>query len=231
MIFDLGFGNGDDTDYYLYKGHKVIALDGNISLIGNGNVRFREYINEGKLILINKAISTEVGFVNFYLNQTCSDWSSCEKWLAESNGTKSEVVTVETTTLLELCKEYGTPHYLKVDVEGVGGVVAKQLYGLKNKPQFISFETLWKTFGEVFAWLYVSGYKKFQLINQANNPSRDLENYKFTESSSGFFGKDLPKDKWISYEELLERYMKYRDLRIIDKKELSLGWLDVHASL
>jgi len=217
LIFDLGFYNGTDTEFYLKKGHKVIALEPNLKSFLKGRKKFKKDINKGKLILINKAIYDKVGITDFFVNDICS----CEKWLSERDGSISTVVSVETTTLIELCKKYGTPHYIKVDVEGCGQMVASDLFKLKNKPQYISFETLWKTFAEVFACLYLSGYKKFQLLNQMNN----------LEYSSGLFGELLPDDKWFSYEELLERYMKYRDLRIIDKKELALGWLDVHASL
>jgi len=75
-----------------------------------------------------------------------------------------------------------------------------------------------------------------------NNPDRKPEevqtvtegkkiDYQFTKYSSGFFGNDLPNDKWLSYKEALTRYEKYKELKIIDNKELALGWLDLHASL
>ena len=225
MIFDLGFYNGLDAEFYIKKGHKVVGLEANPDMVKKGIIKFKKHIEKGRLILINKAVFDKIGTITFYVNDI---YSSYEKWIAERDGTRSKPITVKTTTLTELCKEYGTPHYIKVDIEGCEAMISKQVFTLKKKPQFISFETLWKTFAEVFAWLLVSGYKKFQLINQLNNPKR---NPLFTEYSSGYFGEDLPKNKWISYEELLERYMKYRDLRIIDKEELSLGWLDVHARL
>ena len=121
-------------------------------------------------------------------------------------------------------------------------MVAKQLFSLENKPQFISFETSKRDYAGIFSWLYVAGYKKFQLVNQLNNLDRKPEetqalveekkiDYQFTKYSSGFFGNDLPDNKWLSYEEALNRYVKYRELKRIDNQELALGWLDVHASL
>ena len=217
MIFDFGFYNGLDAIFYIKKGFKVVALEANPVMAKKGIEKFKKYIEEGKLMLINKAIFDEVGVMDFYVNDIYSSW---KRWIAEYNGVKAKLITVETTTLTELCKEYGVPYYIKVDIEGCGVHVARHLLTLEKKPQFISFETRWENFGEVFASLLIAGYKKFQLINGINNP----------ENSSGPFGEDLP-DKWFSYEDLLERYMKYRDLRIIDKKQLSPGWLDVHAKL
>jgi FkbM family methyltransferase len=242
LIYDLGFHNGDDTDFYLKKEFNVIAVEANPDLVSDGMKRFRKYINEKKLVLINKAVSDEPGMVNFYIHPAKSDWSSCDQNMAESDGSKSKLVSVEAVSFLDLCEEYGTPRYVKVDIEGCEIMLAKQLSSLENKPQFISFETSKKSYAEIFSRLDIAGYKKFQLVNQLNNPGRKPEetqtvfegkkiDYQFTKYSSGLFGNDLPNDKWLSYEEALTRYVKYKELKIIDNEELALGWLDVHASL
>jgi FkbM family methyltransferase len=241
LIFDFGFHNGDDTDFYLKKGFNVISIEANPILINKGIKRFSKYISEKKLILINKAINNKIGLVKFYIHLTKSDWSSCDQNLAESDGSKSKEINIETTSLLELCKNFGIPRYIKVDIEGCDVMVAKQLFYLEEKPQFVSFEISKSNYYEIFSWLFVSGYKKFQLVNQLNNPSRKQNDYKvfekkkieynFTKYSSGFFGNDLSNDKWLSYERALSFYMKYKELKIIDNKELALGWLDLHASL
>ncbi|PJE67694.1 hypothetical protein COU95_00990 [Candidatus Shapirobacteria bacterium CG10_big_fil_rev_8_21_14_0_10_40_9] len=242
LIFDLGFHNGDDSDFYLKKGFKVVAVEANPELISNGMERFQKDIDKKRLIIINKAVSNNLGRVNFYIHPTKSDWGSCDQGMAESDGSKSKTVSVETISLIDLCKEFGIPRYVKVDIEGCDAMVAKQLSSLENKPQFVSFEISKQNYKEIFSWLNVAGYKKFQLVNQLNNPDRKPEeaqtvtegkkiDYQFTKYSSGFFGNDLPNDKWLSYKEALTRYEKYKELKIIDNKELVLGWLDLHASL
>ncbi len=242
LIFDLGFHNGDDTDFYLKKGFEVIALEANPDLVNDGLKRFQKYVDEKRLILINKAVSEKVGLINFYIHAIKSDWSSCDQKMAESDGSKSRVVSVEAISLIDLCKEFGTPRYVKVDVERCEIMIVKQLFQLDVKPKYISFETSKSIYAELFAWLKATGYNKFQLVNQMNNPDRKpIENqstfegekieYKFTKFSSGFFGKDLPDKKWLSYEETLSRYVKYKELKFIDNQELALGWLDVHARL
>jgi FkbM family methyltransferase len=242
LIFDLGFHNGDDTDFYLKKGFNVIALEANPYLVKEGEKRFKKEIKNKKLTLINKAISDKKGIQKFYIHPKKSDWSSCYQTMAESDGTKSKIVSVNNISFKDLCKKFNTPLYAKVDIEGCDTIVAKQLYDLKEKPQYISFETSKKDYHGIFSWLYCSGYKKFQLVNQMNNINRTTNdsqreyegekiNYKFSKFSSGFFGKDLPDGKWISFDEVLTRYIKYKELKIIDNQELGLGWLDIHASL
>ena len=242
LIFDLGFHNGDDTDFYIKKGFCVVALEANTELVNKSLDRFRDYINNNKLVLINKAVSDKKGILNFYIHPYKADWSSCDVNMAESDGTKSKVITVEAISLIDLCKEYGTPLYVKVDIEGCDLKVAEQLFRIDNKPQYISFETSKRDYTGIFSWLYVSGYKKFQLVNQLNNINRKKEksqtsyegkeiDYQFSKYSSGFFGKDLIENKWLSFDEALTRYVKYKELKIIDNQELALGWLDLHASL
>lgn len=242
LIFDLGFYNGDDSDFYLKKGFNVVALEANPELVKEGIKRFKRDIDKKNLILINKAVSNNIGMQNFYIHPNKPDWSSCDKRLAESDGSQAKVVSIETVSLNGLCRDFGVPLYVKVDVEGCDTIVAEQLYSLENKPQYISFEISKRDYAGIFSWLYASGYKKFQLVNQLNNIDRKREetqtlvegreiDYQFTQYSSGFFGKDLLQDKWLSYDEALSRYVKYRELKLLDNQELALGWLDVHASL
>ncbi len=240
LIFDLGLHNGDDTDYYLTKGFNVVSVEADPELVEIATERFDQYIYTGQLVLINQAISNSVGNIEFFIHPIKKDWSSCYRELAESDGNASNKIEIPSTTILELCKEYGVPRYIKVDVEGCDLMVAEQLYKMDVKPKFVSFETSKKDYAGIFSWLYVSGYSKFQLVNQALNMEREMPHksseggrvdYKFSKYSSGFFGEDLPDEKWLSYDEALSRYQKYKELKMLDNKELGLGWLDVHARL
>jgi len=238
LIYDFGFHNGDDTDFYLAKGFRVIAVEADPNLVQRGIERFNSQIRDGQLIILHKAVSDTGGVQNFYIHPVKSDWSSCFQELAESDGSKAEVVTVETTCLDSLCKMYGVPRYLKVDVEGCDLLVARQISRLDERPLFVSLETSKRDYAGLFAYLYVSGYVGYQLVNQANNVERAAPSvigegkaidYKFSQYSSGYFGADLPPDKWLSYDEALTRYLKYKELKQIDNKELGLGWVDLHA--
>lgn len=239
LIFDLGYHNGDDTQYYLAKGYNVVAIEANPYLAAEGEIRFAQEIEAGRLRLINKAISSVTGKIEFYLHQTNSDWSSCYKEIVKSDGSEPETVIVEAVSLHQLYQQFGVPYYVKVDLEGCDVYTAQQVFEYKKKPAFISFETSKRDYAGIFSYLYVSGFKKFQLVNQLLHQHRSAKlqghmgeqtNYEFTKYSSGLFGDDLPADKWLTFDEALSRYMKYKELKQLDNVELGLGWLDIHAS-
>ncbi len=237
LIFDFGFHNGDDSDYYLAKGYRVVAVEANPSLVQEGQRRFQTEIADGRLILLHSALSEKRGKIEFYIHPKNSDWSSCFIDAVRSDGSEPILVQVESVSVHRLFDSYGVPHYLKVDVEGCDTFVAKQVFEYPEKPAFVSYETSRKHYAGIFSYLYVAGYNRFQLVNQANNPDRvthvpsSTNTYKFTKFSSGLFGPDLPEDNWVSFDEALSRYIKYKELKQIDNKELALGWLDIHARL
>ncbi|RJR35541.1 MAG: FkbM family methyltransferase [Deltaproteobacteria bacterium] len=238
LIYDFGFHNGDDTDFYLAKGFQVVAVEADPNLVKKGIERFSQQLQDGQLILLNKAVSDNDGIQNFYIHPIKKDWSSCFKEYAESDGSEAEVISVETICLATLYKLYGVPRYLKVDIEGCDLMVAQHVSQLPEKPLFISLETSKKDYAGLFAYLFVAGYVAYQLVNQGNNINRPAPgvngegkriDYKFSQYSSGYFGNDLPPDKWLSYDEALTRYIKYKELKQIDNQELGLGWVDLHA--
>jgi FkbM family methyltransferase len=240
LIFDFGFHNGDDTAFYLAKGYRVIAVEASPELVEAGKQRFASDINAKRLLLLSKAISEVPGKVEFFVHPTKSEWSSCLKNMAESDGSAAARILVDSTDLHVLISKYGIPYYVKVDVEGCDLFVAKQLSECKVKPRFVSFETSRLNYAGIFSYLYVSGYSKFQLVNQANNPYRVIPGnviddkgdiFTFSKFSSGLFGDDLPGEKWLTFDELISRYVQYKDLKKIDNVELALGWLDVHAGM
>lgn len=242
LIFDFGFHNGDDTDFYLKKGFKVVAVEANPTLVAMGMERFSDHIASEQLILLNKAVTNSLQKVEFHVNKTIDNWSSCFKSMAQSQGHDIASVIVNSTTTSELIKHYGTPYYLKSDIEGMDPIVAEQIFNQTEKPSFISFEISKTDYAAIFSWLYVAGYREFQLVNQMNicnkhilpnaNESEGIAiDYLFGKHSSGLFGNDLADAGWMSYDELLTGYTKYRELKYIDNVNLALGWLDVHARM
>jgi FkbM family methyltransferase len=239
LIFDLGFHNGDDTDFYLKKGFNVVAIEANPILIKEGIDRFSNEIKAGQLQLLHKAIADKNGSIEFFIHPNYSDWSSCFENIAQSDGSTATKIVVECITVNKLFELFGTPRYVKVDIEGFDLVVAKEIMALSNKPQYISFETNRREFAQLYAYLYAAGYTKFQLVNQQNNPYRISPQdssegfgveYAFGKYSSGLFGTDLPQEKWVDINESISQYVFYKTCKQIDNKELGLGWLDLHAT-
>ena len=234
LVFDLGFHNGDDTDYYLKKGYTVIAVEANPELVTEGNKRFEKEIREGRLVLHNKAFSDlPCKETTIFIHPTNSDWSSCFADRVTWDGSVAIERTVPTISLFELYN-YGCPYYIKTDIEGNDIGAVKQLYNLISymRPTYVSFELSKRDYYEIFSYLHVAGYDRFQLVNQRNNDGRIDEtiNYSFSKYSSGMFGEWLPKDRWMTTDQAWTHYMKYKELKIIDNQELALGWVDLHVT-
>ena len=225
LIFDLGFLNGEDSLYYISKGFNVVALEANPILCKIARRRLKKQIKSKQLTLCNNAISkNSVGMIDFYINKKRPEVSSTEKWIADQNGEyKVEKITIPTVGLFDLITTYGVPDYLKVDIEGMDKEISKQLVSIptKSRPQYISFELNKIDYFDIFMNLKICNYTKFQLVNQIHNKP----------NCSGDFGGFLPKQKWIGFDEALSRYMKYRELKIIDNVNLGVGWMDLHAEL
>src|SRR5690348_4440570 len=117
LVFDIGFNNGDDTDHYLARGFNVVAVEANPELAEAGRRRFVSAIAAGKLRLLNVGVAQQAGHADFYVNQSVDVWSSfVPEW--GQRGGKFSVISVPTTTMSSLLKEFGTPYYVKIDVEG-----------------------------------------------------------------------------------------------------------------
>jgi len=234
VIFDLGFHNGDDTDYYLKKGYKVIAIDANPRLVSEGKIRFDREIQEGTLTLLQRCFYSDTSCVEFYLHPTKDDWSSCNKIKVEWDGSSSKKILIDGVTLQSLYK-LAHPFYIKTDIEGNDSLLVQQLLGIPQelRPKYVSVELSRFDYYEIFSYLHVAGYNRFQLVNQANNENKIDEkiNYKFSKYSSGLFGVDLPRHKWGTIDTVLTNYMKYKELKGIDNQELALGWVDLHATI
>lgn len=230
-IFDLGFHNGDDSDYYLKKGFIVIAVEGNLELVELGYKKFEKEIRDKKLYLYHRVISNVTGNIPFFIHPTKTDWSSCNIQKVIWDGSTAIETNVETINLKYLYNRHGIPYYIKTDVEGSDIDVVKQLFFNTERPKFVSFELSKIDYYEIFSYLHVAGYSLFQLVNQINNKGKvdKTIGYVLSEYSSGLFGEWLPDSRWFPINETLTNYMKYKELKVIDNQELAIGWIDLHA--
>jgi len=222
LIFDLGFLNGEDSSYYISKGYRVVAVEANPLLCTSAKERFKKELESGDLIICNKAIYEDSSSViDFYINEERNEVSSTQKWIAGQNDSKVKTVKVETMNLSTMIVEFGEPHYVKVDIEGMDKEISRQMPEINFRPEYVSFELNKTDYSDIFMNLKLARYKEFQIINQIhNNPN-----------CSGDFGAHLPDENWISFEDALSRYIKYRELKIIDNVNLGVGWVDLHARM
>ena len=175
LIFDIGFHTGEDTNYYLFKGYKVIGVDANPSLIAAGKNKFASEIKAGDLNLLHCVITEKdgEGDIPFYISPN-TQWSSVHKNIAERKGLNASRQLIKSASLNELIREFGTPLYCKIDIEGNDLPALKSLEHTRTLPTYISVET--ECLGDdgegkehmfdTLDQLHTLGYTRFKLVDQ-----------------------------------------------------------------
>src|SRR5687768_9038758 len=91
LIFDVGMHRGEDTEFYLRKGFRVLAFEANPALVESATRRFRYFIDGGQLKIVAGAIvdpellRTGQRTVNFYRNDRLSVFGTVDPTWASRN--------------------------------------------------------------------------------------------------------------------------------------------------
>ena len=148
LIFDIGANEGFKTDIFVRLGARVVAVEpdetGQNALTG----KFRKFrISKCPVHIEAKAVSDKKGSSTFWVHESGSAKNTLnDKWvraLATDNQRFGERIefkqkrTVETVTLQNLIEDYGSPFFIKIDVEGAEQSV---IAGLKQAVPYLSFE-------------------------------------------------------------------------------------------
>jgi len=260
LIYDVGAHLGEDTDFYLRKGFRVVAIEANPVLADKLRERFRSNLSDGSVVVIEAAIAGTTGEVSFFVNESSSVWGTIRPEWAERNaalGAPSKVIKVKAVRFAELLQKYGVPYYLKIDIEGADLLCLEGLLEKLDRPEFVSIESekrSWRALLHEFEVLRSAGYCRFKIVDQTHidqqktpRPSAEgrYVEYSFQPRSTGLFGKELP-GKWLTAHQAIRRYrlifLKYRLfgdygilrflLRIdVVRQALSPPWYDTHATI
>jgi FkbM family methyltransferase len=233
LIFDVGMHTGQDTDFYLKKGFKVVGIEANPRLAAQCAARFRSEIDQQRLIILNLAIARQPATLPFYINLTHSEWSSLDPELGMREG-RFETIDVPTVTLASIFNRHGVPYYLKIDIEGYDDIALESLATTRIKPRFVSVESPHRS---TLEYLQAQSYSRFKFINQAQvrkmrcpRPAREgmYVRYQFEFGSSGPFGEESV-GPWLSAEEVARAIDAYwGNPRLNPAVD---GWFDLHAAM
>jgi len=147
LVFDIGANDGHKTAAFLELSKKVICIEPDEENSRLLNIRFR---NNKNVTVERVAISDSSGTATMHIHHAASAFNTLSpKWkqLLENNGEQRwnedirfmGTTQIQTTTLDELIGRYGSPDFIKIDVEGHEPWV---LNGLTTAVPFISFESL-----------------------------------------------------------------------------------------
>lgn len=224
LVYDVGMNNGDDVEYYLAKGLRVIGIEANEDLCRLCTSRFANDISSGNLKIIQRAVGPAEGEANFFINNREHVRSTLVPQDTE-DGTWS-CSPIQISKLSSIIRQNGEPFYVKIDVEFMDHVILKDLSENKIIPPYISSES---HVIDVFRELICMGYEYFNLIDGASVYKKFHHHrialidggtaiFDFPSHSTGPFGDDIP-EPWLNQNQLLQKLMA-----------VGLGWKDIHAT-
>ena len=150
-----------------------------------------------------------------------------------SRDEKVRMVSVDGLTYCDLADRFGTPYYMKIDIEGADLVPIIGLSKAQIRPVHVSYEAFSL---DGAALLYSLGYKWFKLVGQRNlpkiaQPTKALEGldvaHSFPLGSSGPFGEET-SGPWSRFDDCASDYTIYRHFIRSDRRRES-EWSDIHA--
>lgn len=232
LVYDIGFHIGEDTSYYLKRGFRVVAVEANPSLHAAGTQKFAAEVANGQLVLLNKAVARQAGEITFHVSDF-TVWSTADvAWAARgaAAGFPTHPITVEAVTIADLLYAYGTPHYLKIDIEGFDRLVLEGLLETDARPAYISLESDKESMAGLrreFDLLTELGYNRFKRVDQRPVPQQRAAGvaWTFPEGASGNFGEEAP-GSWQSAEQCLDgHWLTWIDYQILGDYRIAPRWL------
>jgi FkbM family methyltransferase len=226
VIYDFGSNNGDDIPYYLLKAERVVAVEANLVLSNHIRERFKAEIDAGRLVVESCVLTVgdQPPNVPFYIHKRLHVKSQFPRPSAEEIADYEEVV-LPSRKAIDVVRQYGSPHYIKIDIEYYDHVILRDLLANKIVAPYISAES---HSIKCFCLLVAAGYGAFKLVDgpsvHVKYADHEIETragkqrYKFPAHAAGPFGNDI-RGPWMTDDNLC-RVLGYA----------GLGWKDVHAS-
>src|SRR5205085_11978519 len=134
----IGMSEGNDTEFYLKKGFRVIGIEADPAAFDQLTTRFAEAIARNQLSLLNRAAHSEsdksVQFVRAYSSQGHSHV------VREKDNREGDIVDVPTIGWQDIIAISGIPYYCKIDIEGGEERFLESVANSRVLPEYMSVE-------------------------------------------------------------------------------------------
>lgn len=260
LVFDVGAYCGEDSEFYLALGYRVVAIEAQPELAVALRERFSDAIRAGRYCVVERAIAEKAGEIELFTNSKYPGWATTDAAWArryEHMGSTIGHVRIPAVRFAEVLAEHGMPAYLKIDIEGADSLCIAALEEFAERPDFLSSEldqTSWRKLVRDVRTLERLGYRRFKLVKQGDHGSgtfRSLSGddvaFEFDSNSSGPFGRHLAGE-WLTAGQALRRYRwiilgcklfgaytplgrLFRKLPGLRRIPAMIGWYDTHAML
>ncbi len=224
LIYDVGMHKGQDTDFYLKRGFRVISFEANPENAAFCRQRFAEAIEEKRLEIVEGAITEDFSgngqsTVKFFRNEDHSLWgSTSEDWAYRNEvmGTSNEMIEVKAIDFGKCIEKFGVPFYMKADIVGSESVCLRAMQKFENKPDYLSIRSekvIFRRLENEFDLLEKLGYDRFKAVQQDFKhlempvEAEGKQIYTFEEGASGPFAEETDGE-WETREKVLKDYRR-----------------------
>jgi FkbM family methyltransferase len=138
LVFDIGANTGYKTEVFLACGARVVSVEPNPLCHA---VLDYEFGSNSSVSLVKQAVGSAEDRLPLNIKGLATTASLRDDWepfgVGYDGGGEAERVEVSVTTLDRLIEQYGTPDFIKIDIEGYE---VEALKGLSTVPRYLSFE-------------------------------------------------------------------------------------------
>jgi len=163
IIYDFGANAGQNVGYYLEKADLVVAVEANPGLCRMIEDRHAAEIAAGRLAVENVVAVAERGppTTPFFIHRRNHVLSQLPRPPAHLAEDFTEAV-LPARHVLDIVAGYGSPHYIKIDIEHSDAAILRCLLANGVRPAYISAES---HDAEIFSLLVaLGGYNAFKLV-------------------------------------------------------------------
>ena len=135
LVFDVGANVGSKSELFLRLGAQVVAVEPDLRCC---QILRQRFPFQRRFHLAPKALGSSVGRLELFISEPGSAYNTLSrKWRDFTHTDSGTHMSVDVTTADALIGVFGTPQFIKIDVEGFEQDV---LIGLSTTIQIISFE-------------------------------------------------------------------------------------------